>query len=203
MMFHKHKASGIVSASSPATVIAELPSLPKVSQPRIRESRDHTLLERMMETAPPPSTRNMEEAPSIPFHRASVAGAAGGGTTDGVPLPAHSSPARIRYVLEFSDGQRACIGARCVAGRMPALPEEGYETSVVLNDPSHQISRHHFEFGITSVGQIWAMDLDSMNGTWLDSHGTSNQLPPSARAVLTPGDVLRFGGMRARLVRVD
>ena len=45
------------------------------------------------------------------------------------------------------------------------------------------------------------MDCDSANGTWLESHGSRIELPKLTRTSMVPGDVLRFGGMRAKLVQ--
>jgi hypothetical protein len=110
-----------------------------------------------------------------------------------------SGKVRSGYMLEFSDGQRIAVGSRCVAGRIPPSTSEGYEIRVVLNDPSHQTSRRHFEFGVTPLGQVWVMDCDSANGTWLDSGISRGQLPKFVRTRMVPGDTLRFGDMRAML----
>ncbi|WP_214375750.1 FHA domain-containing protein [Bifidobacterium colobi] len=94
------------------------------------------------------------------------------------------------------------VTARCGAGRMPVTARDGYDAFALLHDPSQQISRRHFEFGMTSMGQVWVMDCDSSNGTWLESHGSRTQLPKLARVSMAAGDVLRFGNMHARLVRL-
>ena len=105
--------------------------------------------------------------------------------------------------MEFSDGQRIEVKSRCGAGRMPPTAEDGYEAFAVLHDSSQQTSRRHFEFGVTAIGQVWVMDCDSANGTWLESHGSRIELPKLTRTSMVPGDVLRFGGMRAKLVQVS
>ena len=111
-------------------------------------------------------------------------------------------PVNRRYMLEFSDGQRVPVRNRCGAGRMPASPSDGYDAFAVLHDSSQQVSRRHFEFGVTPLGQVWVVDCDSANGTWLVAHGTRIQLTKFLRTGMSLGDVLCFGSMRAKLIEV-
>ncbi|OZG50596.1 FHA domain-containing protein [Bombiscardovia coagulans] len=105
------------------------------------------------------------------------------------------------YALLFSDGRRVPCAQRCVVGRMPEQPGEAYDTYVVVDDSSQQTSRRHFEFGVTSIGQVWVMDLGSANGTFVRSGDDYMQLPPKQRTVLEENDVIRFGGLSARIER--
>ncbi|MCX8681175.1 FHA domain-containing protein [Bifidobacterium sp. B4001] len=84
---------------------------------------------------------------------------------------------------------------------MPKQPGENYDAYLVVDDPSQQTSRRHFEFGVTSIGQVWAMDLGSANGTFVLSNGTYIQLPEKKRTVLADNDVIRFGGLSAKVER--
>lgn len=205
-MFGRKKTSGIMPVSTPARVLPELPVLPRLSQPHIREERERTMLADVGYGR----GRFMEKG-IIDIHGEGGKGTGGGDdtgaaatrpqdrrnvSTSRVPLPGR----RRRYILEFSDGQRVEVKTRCIAGRMPPAADDGYSSWVVLKDPTQQTSRRHFEFGVTSVGQVWVMDCDSANGTWLNSEGTSIQLPKLVRSRMFPGDVLRFGGLHAKLV---
>lgn len=120
------------------------------------------------------------------------------------PRQVHEGPAGAygpSYDLVFSDGRRVPCARRCVVGRMPKQPGENYDAYLVVDDPSQQTSRRHFEFGVTSIGQVWAMDLGSANGTFVLSNGTYVQLPEKKRTVLADNDVIRFGGLSAKVER--
>lgn len=169
----KGKASGIVPVTAPAQVFAELPELPRPTQPRVRDEWERDGMGR----------------------DAAAAGLPGAAGQDA----ASRGQTKARYAMVFSDGQRVPVGARCGAGRMPPLPSERYDGFAVVHDATQQISRRHFEFGVTTLGQVWVMDCDSANGTWLESDGTRIQLPRTTRVGMSPGDMVRFGAMRARL----
>ena len=181
MFGKKKKASGIIAGTSPAQVYRELPVLPRTSQTSIRDEWSRAALEGSSFGEPPVRAGQPVSAEvNLPLHR---------------KIP--------RYVMEFSDGQRIEVKSRCGAGRMPPTAEDGYEAFAVLHDSSQQTSRRHFEFGVTAIGQVWVTDCDSANGTWLESHGSRIELPKLTRTSMVPGDVLRFGGMRAKLVQVS
>lgn len=114
-------------------------------------------------------------------------------------LMSQTVPSTASYVMKFSDGQRVSVQRRCLAGRMPPESDDHYDAYAELVDPTHQVSRHHFEFGVTTVGQVWVMDLDSANGTWLESRGRRTQLTARVRAHMLPGDVVWFGDKWAKL----
>ena len=105
------------------------------------------------------------------------------------------------YQLVFSDGQRVPCQGRSVVGRMPEQPGEHYTAYVVVEDPSHQTSRRHFEFGATPIGQVWVMDLGSANGTFVRSGETYMQLQAKKRTGLSENDVIRFGSLSAKVER--
>ena len=122
----------------------------------------------------------------------------------GDALTAGSTPAPApedtpHYVLDFSDGNRITVEHRCVAGRSPAMAGETYDQYAVVNDPSGETSRRHFEFGVTATGQVWVMDLASSNGTWIQTANSSRQIPAKIRQPLNIGDTLRFGSLSATL----
>lgn len=208
-MFDKSRTTSMMPVSAPARVLPELPVLPRLSQPHIREEREHTMLadigyDRGRSAAEPISgirggredeDGEADDTGSVAV-RADMENPRGNAASSKVSSPRR----RYRYILEFSDGQRVEVRSRCVAGRMAPAAGDGYASWVVLKDPTQQTSRRHFEFGVTSVGQVWVMDCDSANGTWLDSDGTSIQLPKLVRSRMFPGDTLRFGGMHAILV---
>lgn len=122
---------------------------------------------------------------------------------DLTPRQVHESSAvgHDSYELVFSDGRRMPCAKRCVVGRMPKQPGERYDAYLVVDDPSQQTSRRHFEFGVTSIGQVWVMDLGSANGTFVLSSGSYVQLPEKKRTVLAVNDVIRFGGLSAKVER--
>ena len=122
---------------------------------------------------------------------------AAGARMPNVPVPERT--ATTQYVLVFSDGNRAEVGHRCLAGRTPTDVGDAYDSCVVVNDPYGETSRRHFEFGVTPTGQVWVMDLGSLNGTWMVTDGSSRQLQARIRQPLRVGDVLRFGSMSAVL----
>ena len=177
----RKKKSVIRTASNTAQVYSELPVLPKEIQPIVSEERDRnpTVIQRMPVSVPVVSQ--------------------GASRISAVPMPL---PVNRRYMLEFSDGQRVPVRNRCGAGRMPASPSDGYDAFAVLHDSSQQVSRRHFEFGVTPLGQVWVVDCDSANGTWLEAHGTRIQLTKFLRTGMSFGDVLCFGSMRAKLIEV-
>ncbi|WP_390459471.1 FHA domain-containing protein [Bifidobacterium apicola] len=84
---------------------------------------------------------------------------------------------------------------------MPEQPGEHYAAYVVVEDPSHQTSRRHFEFGATPIGQVWVMDLGSANGTFVRSGETYMQLQAKKRTGLSENDVIRFGSLSAKVER--
>ncbi len=180
MLFARKKNQGRVPLSS-ALVYAELPSVPRLVQPHVSEG---TNLNSSLGRDP-----SSVSAPPLPNGESREIMSLAGGVAS-----------RTHYVFEFSDGQRVEVAARCVAGRNTPAPEDGYDAFAVLNDPSQQISRRHFEFGVTQIGQVWVKDCGSLNGTWLDCGGVISQLPEQVRVVVDSNDVLRFGGMSARLV---
>lgn len=177
----RKKKSVIRTASNTAQVYRELPVLPKEVQPIVREERDRnpTIIQRIPISVP-----------SVSQEVSRVVAA---------PMPL---PVKRRYMMEFSDGQRVPVKNRCGAGRMPASPSDGYDAFAVLHDSSQQISRRHFEFGVTPLGQVWVADSDSANGTWLETHGARIQLTKFLRTGMSLGDVLCFGSMRAKLVEI-
>jgi pSer/pThr/pTyr-binding forkhead associated (FHA) protein len=63
---------------------------------------------------------------------------------------------------------------------------------VVVDDPS--VSRRHLEIRPTPAGGWYAVDLGSMNGTWLLGRRT-------ARAAVSPGDELVLGHAVVRFER--
>lgn len=207
-MFGKAKTMNAASVSAPAQVLPELPVLPRPSQPHIREEREHSMLAdvgydrgRPIAEAMPvaPGGRGDEDGGADDTGSVAVRADAGKPRNNASSSRASSPRRHYRYILEFSDGQRVEVRSRCVAGRMAPAAGDGYTSWVVLKDPTQQTSRRHFEFGVTSVGQVWVMDCDSANGTWLDSEETSIQLPKLVRSRMFPGDTLRFGGMHATL----
>lgn len=104
------------------------------------------------------------------------------------------------FLLVFSDGRRIPIGAKCIVGRVaPNNDNEGNTTFIAVPDPTQQISRRHFEIGVTPVGQVWVMDCGSLNGTWINSTGNVRQLPRMVRVRLYPEDVICFGSESAEL----
>jgi hypothetical protein len=77
------------------------------------------------------------------------------------------------------------------------LPEDGPLTvgrsrhcDVVLSDPT--VSRRHLELRPAGPGQWLAIDVGSLNGTWLAKRRV-------ARAVVVPGDELWLGSCPVRL----
>lgn len=104
------------------------------------------------------------------------------------------------FLLVFSDGRSMPIGTKCTIGRVaPNNDTEGDATFIAVPDPTQQISRRHFEIGVTPVGQVWVMDCGSLNGTWINSAGNVRQLPRMVRVRLYPEDVICFGDERAKL----
>lgn len=104
-----------------------------------------------------------------------------------------------QYVMEFSDGQQVKVAGRCLAGRVAPADEAGLEAYVVLDDVSRQVSRSHFEFGVTPQGQVWVMDCGSANGTWLVSAGERSRLPERSAVLFHIDDMLVLGDFRAWL----
>ena len=77
------------------------------------------------------------------------------------------------------------------------LPEDGALTvgrsrhcDVVLSDPT--VSRRHLELRPAGPGEWLAIDVGSLNGTWLAKRRV-------ARAVVVPGDELWLGSCPVRL----
>lgn len=201
MMFggrKKGKSSGIVPVTTPAQVFAELPVLPRPTQPHVREEWGQEGVGRV------PAVPSAPVVPGVLAPASGAAGRAGAAVRGGAAVGAAGAGrgAVPRYAMVFSDGQRVPVGTRCGAGRMPPKPDEGYAGFALLHDATQQISRRHFEFGVTSLGQVWVMDCDSANGTWLESQGTRIQLPKTVRVGMAAGDVVRFGGMRAKLEKL-
>jgi Domain of unknown function (DUF1707)/FHA domain len=78
-----------------------------------------------------------------------------------------------------------------------ALPDEGpvivgrsHRCDVVLTDPT--VSRRHLELRPAGPGQWLALDVGSLNGTWLSNRRV-------ARALVVPGDELWLGSCPVRL----
>ena len=94
--------------------------------------------------------------------------------------------------------------SRFGAARVPAadaiavaLPEEGAvmvgrseRCDVVVSDPT--VSRRHLELRPAGAGQWLAVDVGSLNGTWLANRRV-------ARALVVPGDELWLGSCPVRL----
>jgi Domain of unknown function (DUF1707)/FHA domain len=91
-------------------------------------------------------------------------------------------------------GRPAALGRDAVA---IGLPEEGAVTvgrshrcDVVLSDPT--VSRRHLELRPAGPGQWLAIDVGSLNGTWVARRRV-------ARALVVPGDELWLGSCAVRL----
>jgi hypothetical protein len=61
------------------------------------------------------------------------------------------------------------------------------------------VSRQHARFEIDAGGDLWLLDLDSSNGTYLDVCA----LMPGKRALVEPGAALRFGRVECMYVTPD
>jgi len=95
-------------------------------------------------------------------------------------------PAGLPVRLGFGETELARAYLGVVVGRHPALCER------VLDDES--ISRRHFRIGLAE-GEPFIEDLNSLNGTWVDSAA----LPPFRPSPLAPGQTLLCGRIRLTL----
>jgi pSer/pThr/pTyr-binding forkhead associated (FHA) protein len=100
---------------------------------------------------------------------------------------------RLRRVLPRL-GRGPAVAADATAVTLPAdgpvLVGRSHGCDVVLEDPT--VSRRHLELRPAADGQWLAVDVGSLNGTWLANRRV-------ARALVVPGDELWLGSCPVRL----
>lgn len=116
--------------------------------------------------------------------------------------------------LELPDGRRVPVGRRpIVIGRRSSgpprassapeatVPPDG-DSLVTISDPTRSLSRRHVRVAARTDGSVWADDLDSGNGTVLESAGgPARALTPHEPVRIVSRDALVLGDHRIRVVR--
>ncbi|MFR0556023.1 FHA domain-containing protein [Pseudoscardovia radai] len=186
------------------TVYSELPVLPPVYEPWKSQNLDWNAISQMIGAVPeqtfpgvvPTGAQDGTWDSGVQTYGSAIPQQTGAAWQQSDQYDMPSSGATV-LELQFSDGQACAFTRRGTVGRMPPAPDSGYDSYVVLVDASHQISRHHMEFGLTDMGQAWVMDAGSANGTWLIHEGSSMQLEPGVPVSVVAGDSLRLGDLTA------
>ncbi len=100
------------------------------------------------------------------------------------PTPPSQPSAGGQIVIMLPDGGTRAFG---IGNRQRVSIGRDADNDIVLTD--NQVSRHHAQVVITE-GRYNVTDLNSTNGTWLDT----NKLLPGVAETWRPGQTLRVGG---------
>jgi hypothetical protein len=161
----------LAAAGTLARVVVTPPPAPRASADRVRES--------------------LAVLPVRPLGSTSVA-------ASGAAAPARQSAAAV---LVLDNARRVTVSGPGLVGRDPAsaAPTPEYRHVIALDDPDKTLSRTHLEFGFGGDATFWVMDADSANGVELRRPGfPATMLVPRQRTVVSPNDVVVFGGHELR-----
>ncbi len=112
------------------------------------------------------------------------------------------APTSVKGRITISDGQSYVLEGTCLVGRMPSQTAQ-YAHTLVINDPTGQVSREHFACGMDNFGRVWVEDLGSANGTWIRTPLGDKRLAPHTREVVAQGALIVFSTFSAGIDYVD
>ncbi|MEO8528769.1 MAG: FHA domain-containing protein [Pseudolysinimonas sp.] len=124
-----------------------------------------------------------------------------GGSTPGViapppgvaPLASDPEPAvRYRALLSIDGQIEGALGVGVVLGRNPE--PTGGERPISIADLAREVSKTHLAIRPDAEGRIWAIDLNSTNGSVVThASGKTSTIPSGGHAVLAADDVVQIG----------
>jgi hypothetical protein len=101
-------------------------------------------------------------------------------------------PVRYRALLSIDGQVEGALGVGVVLGRNPEPP--GGERAISIADLAREVSKTHLAIRPDAEGRIWAIDLNSTNGSVVThANGKTSTIPSGGHAVLASGDVVQIG----------
>jgi hypothetical protein len=109
--------------------------------------------------------------------------------------PAESPEAYLSLAVVLPDGRRIAADHTVLLGRSPSVRADDPEAETVALDSSlTDISRTHLQLRVEG-DSVYALDLNSTNGTVLSRRGQAPRLVPTDEPLrVLPGDSLNLGG---------
>jgi hypothetical protein len=109
--------------------------------------------------------------------------------------PAESPEAYLSLAIVLPDGRRISADHTVLLGRSPSVRGDDPDAETVALDSSlTDISRTHLQLRVEG-DSVYALDLDSTNGTVLSRRGQAPRLVPTDEPLrVLPGDSLNLGG---------